>query len=148
MSYTQSLYHIIFSTKNRKPFIEEEIQEPVCAYIGGILRNQNAKLIIGKAQPDHIHLYASLHSQNSLAYILNSIKTNSTKWIHRKYSLYRAFEWQREYSAFSISKAHEKHLINYIKNQKDHHKQASFNEELINLLNEYGIKFDKRYIWR
>ena len=101
MSYTCLYYHIVFSTKERRPYLNEEQVQAVCKYIGGILRNQKGTLLTGNGMPNHLHLAASLHPQTCISDCLQQIKGSSSKWIHENYSDLELFSWQDGYSAFS-----------------------------------------------
>jgi REP element-mobilizing transposase RayT len=146
MSYLSLLYHIVYSTKSRKPSITENIKESLYSYIGGIVKYNGCKLIAAKAMADHIHLYVSLRSYPSMAKILNYIKSNSSRWLRENQSEFSG--WQTKYGAFSIGSKDEQALINYINNQENHHKKISFQEEFVDLLIKYGIEYDQKYIWK
>ena len=96
---------------------------------------------------DHIHLYVSLSSTTTLAEIVNAIKANSSRWVHETFPEKKAFAWQKGYGAFSVSKSIEPRLIEYIKNQQEHHRRRSFKEEFVELLERHSIEYDKQYLW-
>ena len=130
------LVHFTWSTASREPWISSDWREPLYAQIGGIMRNKKARLLAAGGMYDHIHLYASLPSTLSIAEFVNVVKSNSSRWVHQTYRQARAFAWQEGYGAFSVSKSEEKRVIKYIRNQESHHRQRTFKEEFLILLDE------------
>ena len=146
--YLSLLVHFTWSTAGREPWIEADMRDDLYSYIGGIMKNKNAKLISAGGMFDHIHLYASMPSTISIADFVNAVKSNSSRWIHESSSRLRGFAWQEGYGAFSVSKSEEGTVVRYISSQEDHHRKQTFKEELIGLLEKHGIEYDKRYIWK
>jgi putative transposase len=146
--YLSLLVHFTWSTAGREPWLGTDMREDLYPYIGGIIRNKNARLICAGGMYDHIHLYASLPSTISIADFVNTVKSNSSRWIHESYSPLRSFAWQEGYGAFSVSKSEETKVIQYIRNQEAHHRKKTFKEELVGLLERHGIEYDNRYIWQ
>ena len=146
--YLSLLVHFTWSTAGREPWIERDMREDLYSYIGGIMKNKNAKLISAGGMFDHIHLYASMPSTISIADFVNAVKSNSSRWIHESASRLRGFAWQEGYGAFSVSKSEESKVVRYISNQAEHHRKRTFKEELVGLLEKHGIEYDKRYIWK
>ena len=147
MSYVSLNYHIVFSTKERKPYLTDEQTQAVCRYIGGILRNHKGCLLTANGMADHLHLAASLHPQTCISDCLQDIKASSSKWIHETYSDLKLFSWQDGYSAFSVSYSGLDKVLAYIKNQQTHHKKITFEEELISLLKKHSINYDPKYVF-
>ncbi len=145
--YLSLLIHFTWSTKGREPWLAGEMRDDLYSFIGGIMKNKNARLIPAGGMFDHIHLYASMPSTISIADFVNAVKSNSSRWIHDYSSQLRSFAWQEGYGAFSVSKSEESKVVRYILNQEDHHRKRTFKEELIVLLEKHGIPYDKRYIW-
>jgi putative transposase len=146
-SYVSILIHYIFSTKNREKIISPEIQDRVWAYMGGIARENNMKaLSIGGVQ-EHAHALLSLPSTISIAKAIQLIKGGSSKWISDTFPSLKDFTWQVGYGAFSVSISHVDETINYIKNQKEHHRHKTFQEEYLAFLKKHGIEYDEKYIW-
>ena len=146
--YLSLLVHFTWSTAGREPWIEADMREDLYSYIGGIMKNKNAKLISAGGMFDHIHLYASMPSTISIADFVNAVKSNFSRWIHESASRLRGFAWQEGYGAFSVSKSEESKVVRYISNQAEHHRKRTFKEELVGLLEKHGIEYDKRYIWK
>ena len=147
MSFTSLNYHIVFSTKGRKPLLSNTHIEPLCRYIGGILRNNKGCLLASNGMPDHLHLAASLHPQTNLSDCLRDIKAGSSHWLRKEDAAMDKFGWQDGYSAFSVSYSGLEKVIAYIQGQQEHHKKLSFEEELIVLLKKHNIDYDPKYVF-
>lgn len=141
------LVHFVWSTAGREPWIGDDWRETLHAYMGGVMRNKNARLLSAGGMYDHIHLYASLPSTITVADFVNTVKANSSRWVHETFPNRRGFAWQEGYGAFSVSKSDEKNLIEYIRNQKHHHQKRSFKDEFLDILEKYEIDYDERYLW-
>ena len=139
--------HVIFSTKNREPLIAPEIEPELFAYVGGILKNHESRLLDAGGTPDHVHLLISQSKNISLSSLMKDVKKDSSSWIKTKGNSFRNFHWQDGYGGFSIGKSQIPSLKKYIANQKEHHQKRSFQEELIQFLEAYEIEYDERYLW-
>ncbi len=144
-TYTQILYQIVFSTKNRERTLHKENRDVLYKYIWGLLENKKCHLYRIGGVEDHIHILTDLHSTISLASLVKDIKLTSTDYI-KKNNLFKNFNgWQEGYGAFTYSIKDKNKLIDYIKNQEIHHARKTFKNEYIKLLNEHGIEFDEKY---
>ena len=148
MSYTSLHYHIVFSTKERKPYFDASVNDRLNAYFGGMLRNMKAKLHAVNSTDNHIHLAAGLHPEMSISSFVRTLKTNSSKWIHESFESLGTFSWQEGYSAFSVSYSGFDKVMQYIAGQQEHHKKLSFEEELVLLLQKHHIDYDPRYVFK
>jgi putative transposase len=146
-TFTNLLYHIVFSTKQREPLITEDFREELYKYIGGIIRAEGGILIEIGGIEDHIHLLAKIKPSVSISEMLNKIKANSSKWINENDKAPRRFQWQEGYAAFTVSESQAPHVREYIRNQEEHHQKTSFQEEFIAILEKHGVSYDPRYIW-
>lgn len=145
-TYTQLLYQIVFSTKNRQPILKKENREELFKYIWGILNNKNCHLYRINGVSDHIHIITHIHPTQSVSDLVKTIKFSSGSFIKSK-RLFTRFEgWQDGYGAFTYKFSALDGLIEYVKNQEKHHKNVSYKEEFISLLEEHKIKFDERYL--
>lgn len=142
-----SLYcHIIFSTKDRYPCISESWEKRLYEYLGGIIRQLGGVAETIGGTSDHVHILISLKATHNVAEIMRKLKSNSSKWIHDSIDL-SFWGWQEGYGAFTVSRSDIENVKMYIRNQKAHHCRTSFKEEYMNLLREWGIDFDERYLW-
>lgn len=147
MSYKQIYYQIVFGTKHRKPTIAEEHCEELYKYIWGIIKNNKCKLYRINGIEDHIHIFSDLHPTVALADYVKDIKVASSIWM-KENGKFPEFEgWQDGYGAFTYSLKEKDMIINYVKNQKEHHKRETFYDEYKRLLIENGIEFDEKYLF-
>ena len=147
-TYTQIHLHTVFSVKNRESLIGKQWKEELYKYITGIVQNHNHKLLVINGMPDHLHLFLGLRPYQSLSALMQKIKGDSAEWINKKKLVPGRFSWQEGFGAFSISKSHVNHVIQYIHDQEIHHKKKTFLEEYKELLNADGVEFDERYIFK
>ncbi len=131
--------HFVFSTKNRIPLIDNIMNERLYAYIGGIIREISGKLIEINAMPEHIHFYAYMPKTISVSKFMEIVKSNSSKWVHATFPEKNNFRWQEGYGAFSLSKSAEDAVIQYIRDQQEHHRKKSFQEEFIDFLYQFSF---------
>ena len=146
-TFTKLGIHIVFSTKNRIPLITQILEKELHSYIGGIIKNCNGIPVCINGTEDHIHIYCIMPKNVSLSEFVRRIKSNSSKWVHEKFSERKKFHWQLGYGAFSVGKDEESRLIHYINTQKEHHRRKSYKEEFLDFLRQYNITYDERYIW-
>jgi len=146
-SYCNLLYHMVFSTKRRRPVIEPELERRLLPYLGGALRNEGGTALEVNATPDHVHILAALSQNKAVADVLRAIKANSSGWIHNTFPESSDFAWQAGYGAFSVSESQVEKVRGYIRRQKEHHRHRSFKEEFVALLDAHGIEYDERYLW-
>jgi putative transposase len=148
MSYVSSYFHCVFSTKERRKFISLSLQERLWPFLVGIARDKEMTCIIAGGTDDHVHLLLDLPATMPVSKAMQLIKGASSKWIHETFADQKLFAWQEEYGAFSVSVSQLQIIRTYIKNQKAHHHQRSFQEEFLMLLKKRRVKFDERYLWR
>jgi REP element-mobilizing transposase RayT len=139
--------HVIFSTKDRTPFMTPTLQPRLFAYMGGILTPHRTVLIAAGGMPDHVHLLISLSREIAVAEVVRLLKANSSKWVHEPFPELRAFAWQTGYGAFSVSYSHLGRVKQYLAGQAEHHRRRTFQEEFVAFLNRHRIEFDERYLW-
>src|SRR5260221_5104074 len=131
--------HVIFSTKNREPLITPNIEPELFAYIGGILKNNESRLLDAGGTLDLVHLLISQSKNIALSSLIKDVKKDSSSWIKTRGSEIRNFHWQDGYGGFSIGRPMVPGLKQYLVNQKEHHRKRTFQEELIQFLDDYGI---------
>lgn len=144
MSYTRLLYHIVFRTKYGKPTIPEAHEKELYAYIMGIIKNKKSKLYRIGGTENHIHLLVDIHPTIALSDFMKELKEYSSKWL-AKNPHFPDFEcWAVSFAGFTYSLNDKQKIINYIKNQKTHHKTVSFEKEYRRFLTDNGIDIDER----
>jgi len=143
MSYVKIWVHLVFSTKNRIPFLLKEPREAVCQHI---INNCYQKEIFLKkinGYDEHLHCLISLGKDQSIAKVSQLIKGESSFWINKSNICRNKFMWQDDYFAVSVSESHVQRVINYINNQEKHHTKKRFSEEVDEFVNKYGFQLIK-----
>ncbi len=150
MANTYSQIHIqaVFAVQNREFIIRNSWKEELYKYISGIVQSNNHKILSINGMPDHIHILFGLRPSQSVADLMQDVKGSSSRWINDKKLVHSKFSWQEGYGAFSYSKAEVPAIIQYIINQTDHHKRKTFSEEYYELLQEFEVDFDDRFIFK
>ncbi len=146
-TYTQILYQIIFSTKEREKSLVEEMRSVLYNYIWGILKNSKCHLYRINGIEDHIHILTHLHPTIALADLIKDIKVSTSKIIKEENIFPKFNGWQIGYGAFTYSIDAKDKLVKYIVNQKEHHKKFSFEDEYKTILKEFNIEFDEKYLF-
>lgn len=144
-TYTQIIYHIVFSTKDREPVLAAERRRDLFAYIWGVLKDKQCHLYRLNGVADHVHILTGLHPTVALADLVKDIKIASSAWIKDEKVFQGFSHWQDGYGAFTCCMKEKDALIEYIKNQEEHHRTTTFADEYRQLLVEAGIEFDERY---
>jgi putative transposase len=146
-TYSQLLLHVVFSTKQRQPWITAEIAGDLYSYMGGIIRGEKGVLYEIGGIDDHVHLYLRWRPDKAISDLMREIKAKSSKWVHDTFPALDQFAWQEGYAAFSVSKSQEGAVKAYIMGQHEHHKRIDFKSELLKLLTVHEIEFDERYVF-
>ena len=146
-TYTQILYQIVFTTKNREKTLNQANRVDLYKFIWGLLKNKKCHLYAVGGVEEHIHLLISLHPSIALSDLVKDIKISASKNIKENKMFPNFTYWQEGYSAFTYSIEAKETLILYIKNQETHHKKISFKEEYLKLLNEFNINYDEKYLF-
>src|SRR2546422_8229317 len=146
-SLSSILVHLVFSTKNREPFITPAIETELYPYMAKTLRELKSPSLAIDGASDHVHILFSLTRVITIANLVEEVKTSSSKWIKTKGREFRNFHWQRGYGAFSIGQSNLSQLKRYIRGQKEHHRRVSFQDEYRKFLKRYEIPYDERYVW-
>jgi|TARA_B110000908_G_scaffold171472_1_gene234350 putative transposase len=146
-SLSQVILHVIFSTKSRAPFIDEQIIKEMHAYLATTSRDQGWECYRVGGVEDHVHLLVRQPRIAKLSDFIGHIKRNATKWMHTKGDSYKDFAWQDGYGAFSIGCSQMESVIDYIDRQKEHHEKLTFQEEYKLVLQKYNIEYEEKYVW-
>jgi REP element-mobilizing transposase RayT len=146
-TYTQIYIQIVFAVKGRKSFIQECFREDVQKYIAGIIERKGQKLYAIYCMPDHVHILVSLSPDTSISDFVRDVKANSSKYLNEKFLLGSSFSWQAGFGAFSYAKSQTQIVINYIMNQKEHHRLKTFKEEYLEFLEKFEIEYNERFLF-
>jgi len=146
-TYSSLFYHIVFSTKHRQNFIKQEIENRVWAYIGGVARKHKLTAIQVGGIENHIHALILSPPITAPSKIAQWLKGDSSKWIHTEFADLKKFAWQDGYGAFSLSKSKVPDVVEYIKNQREHHRKESFEDEYVKLMKLHEVEYDERYLF-
>jgi REP element-mobilizing transposase RayT len=146
-SLSSILIHVVFSTKNREPWIRDRIEPELHAYATTVLKNAGCPSLAMNGTADHLHALVHLSRVKTVAEIVEELKTSTSKWIKTKGNTLRGFHWQTGYAAFSVIQSSVEQVVQYIRQQKEHHRGRSFQDELRALLGKHGVDFDERYVW-
>lgn len=146
-TYTNLLTHIIFSTKERTPFIKNDLKHHLHAYLGGIVREPRGTALRVNGTADHVHLLVGLPASLAVADALRIIKTNSSRWMREQRRSVK-FGWQEGHGAFSVSRSNAAAVTAYIESQEEHHREQTFREEFVAFLRKHGVEYDEETLWR
>jgi REP element-mobilizing transposase RayT len=147
-TYSALHYHLVFSTRNRLPHLTPEIEGEVWAYIGGVARKHHMKALEVGGFDDHIHVLVMAPPALAPSQIAQYLKGDSSRWIHENFpALVGSFAWQEGYAIFTVSQTKLESVARYIRNQRRHHQQRTFQDEYRDFLQKQGVEYDERYIW-
>ena len=145
-SLSNVLVHLVFSTKNREPFISKDIRSRLHGYIVGILNHLKSPSFQTGGVEDHIHILFTLNRTTTIAEIVEEVKKSSSKWM-KSDACVAEFAWQAGYGAFSIGESQVETVVRYIQNQEEHHRKITFQEEYRKFLERYNVTYDEKYVW-
>lgn len=146
-SLTNMLVHVIFSTKDRYPFLDPPVRPEMHAYAATILKKLDSPALIVNGVADHIHFLCHLSKKLAICDLIEEVKTGTSKWIKTKGGILAKFYWQNGYGAFSVSQSSATTVCRYIKQQETHHKRVAFQDEFRRFLQRHKIEYDEKYIW-
>jgi len=141
------LVHVVFSTKDRAPLLGAEIRPALHGYLATVARNADCECFRVGGVADHVHLAIRLARTVTVADLVETLKTSSSKWLKTQSPALASFAWQRGYGAFSVGPSDLNALLHYIDNQDEHHRTRTFQDEYRTFLKKYGIDYDERYVW-
>jgi len=146
-TYTNLLYHLVWSTKERKPFFDDGLETEMHKYLGGTIGELGGSALLVGGMPDHVHILAVLPARRALSDIMRDLKANSSDWVHEKFPALREFAWQNGYGAFTVSQSQKANVLDYIARQKEHHRVKTFQDEFVEMLERNEIEYDPKYLW-
>lgn len=139
--------HLVFSTKGRERVLQEETAGDLHIYMGGCLKGMKCIPVEINTEPDHAHVLFLLGRTVNLSEVVGGVKKSATEWLRKQSGQYSDFHWQSGYGAFSVSQSGVGEVRAYIRNQREHHRVRTFQDEFRILLTKYQIDFDERYVW-
>ena len=143
MSFVKIWVHLVFATKNRKPYLKKEIRNDIYKHISENCKDKEIFLKAVNGHKDHIHCLISLGKDQTIAKVSQLIKGESSFWINQNNLTAEKFSWQDDYFAVSISESQVETIVNYIKNQETHHSKKSFDDEVNEFMTKYGWELIK-----
>ena len=146
-TYTQIYIHVIFTVQGRQNLISKQHKDEFCKYITGIIQSKKQKVIAIGGMPDHIHILIGIRPDMTLSNLIRDVKANSSKFINEKRWVIGKFSWQEGFGAFSYSQSQLNSVANYIKNQEKHHSKKTFREEYLEMLKNFDVEYDPKYIF-
>lgn len=146
-TYTQIHIHIIFAVANRQSLIHAGIKDRLHKYITGIIQRRGHKLLAINGMPDHIHILIGLRPETALSDLVRDIKAHSAKHVNEEKWLQRRFAWQKGYGAFSYARSQLSTVIEYIRNQEEHHRKRTFQKEYLRTLQLFDVQYDPKRVF-
>ena len=146
-SLSNILIHLIWSTKDRHPWLHGDLREKTHAFLAGTVRQCDCEAYRVGGVADHVHLAIRLSRTQSVAELVKNVKAASSKWLKSEDAKLSKFSWQQGYGAFSIGMSQKDALIDYIDRQEAHHHKQSFQDEYRQFLEKYAVDYDERYVW-
>jgi putative transposase len=147
-SLVRNYVHLVFSTKHRQPYIQAPFEDTLHQYLGGTLNRMGCQTIIVGGYTDHVHILFLLPATKALMKVLEELKANSSKWMKSQDESLENFYWQDGYGAFSVNPSEVEVVVGYIKNQHEHHRKKTFQDEYRSILKKYKVAYDEKYIWQ
>ena len=139
--------HLIFSTKERYPYLRDEnLQEDLHAYLGEVSKRLDCPPIRVGGVEDHLHILSRFGRTITQAEWVKELKRVSNVWLKEEGKL-RYFQWQAGYADFSVSASNLERVKKYIENQRQHHRRLGYQDEVRKLLRKHSMEWDERYIW-
>lgn len=142
VTFTQILFHIVFSTKHRRPLIGAQLREELYAFMADTVRRHGGHLAAIGGMPDHVHLLLRLKPYVPVSSMVRFVKANSSRWLKERPDLVPDFAWQTGFAAFSVSESRSMAVRTYIRNQEAHHAQKPFETEVEELLKRHNVDYD------
>jgi REP element-mobilizing transposase RayT len=146
-SLSQIFLHIVFSTKDRAPFIQPEVEDELYAYMAKILNDLDCHAYKIYGCKDHVHIACNLSRTITVSHLLEEVKRSSSKWIKTKGREFKNFSWQKGYGAFSFGRSQLDDVVRYIEKQKHIHEKKTFKREFLEMLEKYEVEYDEKYLW-
>ncbi|WP_339880713.1 IS200/IS605 family transposase [uncultured Algoriphagus sp.] len=147
-TYSQIHIHFVFATQFRNALISEIWEKRLYEYMIAIIHNYGHKVLAINGMPDHVHILTGHRPEQGVSELVQIVKSSTSKWINEEKLTSSKFAWQAGFGAFSYAKSDLPKVINYINNQKDHHKKSSFKQEYLKILNGFEVDYNPEYIFK
>ena len=147
-TYYQNLYHLVWSTTERRPLLPSQSKHRVFEYLAGAAKTAECLPVQIGGMPDHVHLLLAIPPKHAVSHIVRDIKICSTKWIKSVLPDSQSFAWQEGFGSFSVSASQKEAVMQYIANQEEHHKTRTFQEEFTTFLKIHSVQYDEAFLWR
>jgi putative transposase len=145
-TYSNHLYHIVFSTKERLPLIEKDQKGELHPYLVSLIHEKGGRVLIINSMPDHVHILIVLPPDVSVSDLMKFVKANSSRWMKQRFR--KPFAWQKGFGSFTVSRSGVDAVAKYIRDQEIHHCKMDFRKEFVSLLDRNEIEFDEEFLWR
>ena len=142
-TFTKHLYHVVFSTKERRSLLTAVVRERLFPYLAGVTRKTGGKLLAANGTRDHVHLLVVVRADAAVSRVVGTVKANSSRWLSQTFAELQPFAWQAGYSSFTVSESSRARVLRYIENQREHHRRFAYADELMELLGRHGVTFDQ-----
>lgn len=146
-TFSQIYIQYVFAVKGRENLIRHSFQEELYKYIAGIVSGKEQKSLAVNGMEDHVHVLVGLKPGMRVSDLVRDIKNNSSNFINKNGFLQQKFSWQEGYGAFSYSQSNFGRVVDYIKNQKEHHQKKTFRQEYLEFLKKFQIPFEEKYVF-
>ncbi|MBX3256023.1 MAG: IS200/IS605 family transposase [Chitinophagaceae bacterium] len=146
-TYSQISIHAVFAVKYRSSYITKSWRDELHSYISGIITNEGAKSLAVGGWLDHVHIFFGMPVTTCIADFMQTVKANSSRWINEREFISQKFQWQSGYGAFSYARSQRSNVINYIKNQEQHHSAKTFKQEYYEILQKFEVQYDEKYLF-
>ena len=144
-SLANILIHVIWSTKERRPLIADDMRPQLHGYMAGILKNIESPALIINSVSDHAHILCQLSKKLAACKLVEEVKKSSSKWMKERGVV--EFAWQNGYGVFSVSQSNVDAVREYIEQQAEHHKKRDFKDEFREFCKRYNVAIDEHYVW-
>ena len=145
-TFTNLVYHIVFSTQGRLPLISNEKRTELHAYLISLFKEKGGKVLIINSMPDHVHILVLLPPTVSLSDVMKFVKANSSRWMKQRFG--KPFAWQKGFGAFCVARSGVDAVAKYIREQEAHHRKFDFEIEFVSLLEKNGVEYDAAFLWK
>ena len=139
-------YHLVFSTKDREPWLSPAPRMRAHEYLGGVIRGLDGTPHAVGGTGDHVHVLAGLRATHCLADVMRELKSESSRWIHQELGLH-GFAWQEGYGGFTVSALHLEQVRAYVLGQEEHHRGVTFQDEYVAMLQRGLVEYEEGYLW-